>query len=119
MNMEANFRQPETVNESPAQGTLAALTGSEILPCPYCHKTTEDKDRYTDTRAVMATTYTENHSCVVQCNCCGISGPICDTIHEAIAVWNGLPRKSPNAEPSKGIFGHPVKPASVRFLHMP
>ena len=76
--------------------SFAAPTGSEILACPHCHKTTEDKDRYTDTRAVMATTYTENHACVVQCNWCGLSGPIFDSIPEAIAAWNGLPRKSPN-----------------------
>ena len=100
VNMQNDSQRPATVAEAPAQGTLAALTGSEILACPHCLKTTEDKDRYTDTRAVMATTYTENHACVVQCNWCGLSGPICDSITEAIAVWNGLPRKSPNAEVS-------------------
>ena len=69
------------------------MSDKPIMPCPHCHKTTEDKDRHTNMRAVMATTYTENHACVVQCNSCGLSGPICDTITEAVSVWNGLPRR--------------------------
>ena len=84
---------PET--ETPR--SLAVNAGSEILPCPHCRKTTEDRDIHTDTRAVIATTYTESSASVVQCNWCGLSGPIEDSIPEAIAAWNSLPRHSPNA----------------------
>lgn len=35
----------------PNTAHFAAATGSEILPCPHCHKTTEDRDGHTDTRS--------------------------------------------------------------------
>lgn len=90
------MNNPDVTEKLDAPATSTPASGSEIRECPHCHKTTEDKDRYTDTRAVMATTYTPSNACVVQCNWCGLSGPICDTIDEAIQVWNSLPRKSPN-----------------------
>lgn len=62
----------------------------ELLPCPHCHKTTEDKEPNTEQRAVTPTTYTPENACVVQCNWCGLSGPIFGTIDEAIEAWNKL-----------------------------
>lgn len=61
-----------------------------ILPCPHCHKTPEDKDPDTHEAAVVPTCY--GRACVVQCNFCGLSGPIEDTVDAAISYWNELPR---------------------------
>lgn len=70
-----------------------ASSTSTIAPCPFCGKTCEDMDPATCVRAVAATTYPETKSSVVQCNWCGMSGPIFDTVREAIAAWNTLKSK--------------------------
>jgi len=61
-------------------------------PCPHCGKTEHDKDDSTGEAAVIATSYP--NACVVQCNNCGLSGPLEDTVPLAIAAWNSLPRKA-------------------------
>ena len=71
-------------------------SGDWLAACPYCHKTPEDTDPLTEMRDVTATTYTATTACVVQCNWCGLSGPIFGTIDEAIEAWNKLPRNAAN-----------------------
>jgi hypothetical protein len=61
-------------------------------PCPHCGKTEHDKDELTEEAAVIATSYPQ--ACVVQCNNCGLSGPLEDTVPLAIAAWNSLPRNA-------------------------
>ena len=78
--------------------SLGAAPCSAILACPYCEKTTEDKDPLTQEAAVIATCYTATNSNVVQCNWCGLSGPIFGTMDEAIEAWNSVLRKSPNTQ---------------------
>jgi hypothetical protein len=63
-----------------------------LQPCPHCGKTEHDKDDSTGEHAVIATSYPQ--ACVVQCNNCGLSGPLEDTVAIAIASWNSLPRKA-------------------------
>ena len=65
-------------------------------PCPHCGKTEQDKDEYTKEAAVIATCYP--NACVVQCNYCGLSGPLDGTVPLAIAAWNSLPRKAVTAD---------------------
>jgi len=67
-----------------------------IQPCPHCEKTEHDKDDSTGEHAVIATSYPQ--ACVVQCNNCGLSGPLEDTVPLAIAAWNSLPRKAVTAD---------------------
>ena len=69
-----------------------------LSPCPWCYRTEDDVDKRTGQHAVTATTYTPSQSCVVQCNWCGLSGPIFRTLKVAIEVWNNLPRKTPNGK---------------------
>jgi hypothetical protein len=66
-----------------------------LQPCPHCGKTEHDKDDSTGEHAVIATSYPQ--ACVVQCNYCGLSGPLEDTVPLAIAAWNSLPRKAVTA----------------------
>jgi hypothetical protein len=66
-----------------------------LRPCPHCGKTEHDKDDSTGEHAVIATSYPQ--ACVVQCNYCGLSGPLEDTVALAIAAWNSLPRKAATA----------------------
>lgn len=63
-----------------------------LKPCPHCHKTKEEADELSR-RLVQKTCYTESNAHVVQCNWCGLSGPIFDTHDESIKAWNELPRK--------------------------
>ena len=67
-----------------------------LAPCPWCGKTEDDMDKETGQHAIIATTFMPSKSCVVQCNWCGLSGPIFRTIEYAIKTWNALPRKTPN-----------------------
>lgn len=66
-----------------------------ILICPYCSMTSANYDPETGKHAVVATTYQSGgeNSCVVQCNWCGLSGPIKDSIPAAIEAWRSLARK--------------------------
>ena len=80
--------------------TSTAVVSSELVrrlaPCPWCGKTEDDMDKETGQHAIIATTFMPSKSCVVQCNWCGLSGPIFRTIEYAIKTWNALPRKTPN-----------------------
>jgi hypothetical protein len=89
---------------------LAPAYGSEILRCPYCCTTSDDKDPLTQERAVISTTYSATNSCVVQCNWCGLSGPIFGTIDEAISAWKKIMFKSPNND---------LPPITTTCLHDP
>ncbi len=82
-------------NAKNGAAVAGAAPPSAIFACPYCEKTTEDKDHLTKEAAVIATCYAATKSKVVQCNWCGLSGPIFETMDEAIEAWNSLLRKSP------------------------
>jgi hypothetical protein len=70
----------------------AATAAPEILACPHCGITANDKDPTTQEFAIVATTYSDSSACVVQCNQCGMSGPILASIPVAISAWNRLAR---------------------------
>lgn len=72
-----------------------------LKPCPYCQKTTEEMDDLSR-RLVQKTCYTETNAHVVQCNWCGLSGPIFGTNDEAIEAWNNIPRQ-PDHETIKQV----------------
>jgi len=61
-----------------------------LHPCPHCGKTEHDKDDSTGEHAIISSAWPQ--ACVVQCNYCGLSGPLEDTVPLAIAAWNSLLR---------------------------
>jgi len=69
-----------------------------LQPCPHCGKTETDKDELTKETAVIASRWSAGKACVAQCNHCGLSGPIEDTVPLAITAWNSLPRKAVTAD---------------------
>ena len=69
-----------------------------LQPCPHCGKTETDKDELTEEAAVIASRWSAGKACFAQCNYCGLSGPIEDTVPLAIAAWNSLPRKAVTAD---------------------
>lgn len=79
-------------------GTIKAMS---LKPCPHCSKTEEGLDDL-GRRLVQKTCYTDTNAHVVQCNWCGLSGPIFDTHEEAIKAWNELPRKHPEISQHHG-----------------
>ena len=64
-------------------------TKPPAITCPNCGKTANDKNHTTGEPAVIATRYAES-GCVVQCNWCGLSGPLAGTVKAAIAAWRTL-----------------------------
>ena len=65
-----------------------------LHPCPHCGKTENDRDESTGMYAVEACSYPPSKAAVVQCNNCGLSGPLGDAVPLAIAAWNSLPRRA-------------------------
>lgn len=63
----------------------------KINPCPNrkCGASPDDQDPITKEFGVVATCYGEK-TFVVQCNVCGMSGPIEDTKQASVDAWNEL-----------------------------
>lgn len=63
-----------------------------LNPCPHCQKTELDHDTHTMEPAVEYKHYADGNAHLVQCNWCGLSGPLFGTYDEAVEAWNNLPR---------------------------
>ncbi|HNX52335.1 MAG TPA: hypothetical protein PKI68_01175 [Pontiellaceae bacterium] len=63
---------------------------SKLLRCPWCHKTSDDKDNDTRMVAVELVTFPrgdESAEYSVCCNWCGATGAIADTTDGALEGW--------------------------------
>lgn len=69
---------------------------SEILPCPFCDKTTDDV--HDNQPAVGLHSYPSNSAFVVHCVSCGACGPVSRVATKAITGWNSAPRSTPTEQ---------------------
>ena len=118
MNQLPNNQLTSAIGVTDSRGApLAVSSGAGLGCCPHCHKTAADQDPHSMEHAVTATHYEPGNSNVVQCNWCGLSGPIYGTMEEAVEAWNKLPRHQWPEETtgSKALADVRVKHPNVRI----